>query len=219
MRKNWAMVIVKQDFADVIDELAAAGYPFASDWFAPHFEFRFPRLGGFVAQGIGVELRQALEPWHVMGEENGAGGSVRYVDASCERLQVKVSGMTGERHVLTCNGQPVPLQPTGSSGEYVAGVRYRAWLPPSSLHPTIGIDAPLTFDLVDTWMARSLGGCQYHVEHPGGRNPERYPVNANEAEGRCLARFSTLGHTPGKVELAPLPANADFPFTLDLRLF
>ena len=210
---------VKQDFNDVIDELRAAGYGFAHDWFAPHFEFRFPRLGAFVAQGIAVELRQALEPWHVMGEEGGAGGSVRYVDASCERVEVKVSGMAGDRYVLTCNGQRVPLQPTGTVGEYVGGVRYRAWLPPSSLHPTIGIDAPLTFDLVDTWMKRSLGGCQYHVEHPGGRNPERYPVNANEAEGRRLARFSTLGHTPGSIDLAPLPANADFPFTLDLRLF
>jgi len=210
---------VRQDFDDVIDELRAAGYGFERAWFAPHFEFRFPRHGGFAAQGISFELRHALEPWHVMGEEGGAGSAVRYVDASCERVQVKLTGMAGDRYVVTCNGQPVPLQPTGSVGEYVAGVRYRAWLPPSSLHPTIGIDAPLTFDLVDTWMARSLGGCQYHVEHPGGRNPERYPVNANEAEGRRLARFSTLGHTPGKIELAPLSANADFPFTLDLRQF
>jgi len=210
---------VKQDFDDVVDELSAAGYGFERDWFAPHFEFRFPRHGGFVAQGISFELRHALEPWHVMGEEGGAGGTVRYVDASCERVQVKLTGMSGDRYLLTCNGRPVPLQPTGSVGEYVAGVRYRAWLPPSALHPSIGIHAPLTFDLVDTWMARSLGGCQYHVEHPGGRNPERYPVNANEAEGRRLARFSTLGHSPGKIDVEPVPTNADFPFTLDLRQF
>ena len=212
---------VKQDFDDVISDLRSAGYAFESDWFAPHFEFRFPLHGGFVAQGIEVELRHALEPWHVMGEEGGAGGNVRYVDASCERVQVKVTGMASDRYVLTCNGQPVPLHPTGkvgdAVGEFVAGVRYRAWLPESALHPTIGVDAPLVFDLVDTWMKRSLGGCQYHVEHPGGRNPERYPVNANEAEGRRLARFAAFGHTPGVIEVAPVSRNANFPFTLDLR--
>jgi len=208
---------VKQDFDDVLDELRSAGYPLESEWFAPHFEFRFPRHGGFVAQGIEFELRHALEPWHVMGEEGAAGGNVRYVDASCERVQVKVTGMAGDRYVLACNGQAVPLQPTGKVGEFVAGVRYRAWLPESALHPTIGVHAPLVFDLVDTWMKRSLGGCQYHVEHPGGRNPERYPVNANEAEGRRLARFAAFGHTPGQIDAPRAPRNASFPFTLDLR--
>ncbi|MBP8215935.1 MAG: transglutaminase family protein, partial [Propionivibrio sp.] len=208
---------VKQDFDDVIDELRDAGYALESDWFAPHFEFRFPIHGGFVAQGIEFELRHALEPWHVMGEEGGAGGTVRFVDASCERVQVKLTGMADDRYVLTCNGEPVPLQPTGRVGEFVAGVRYRAWLPPSSLHPTIGVHAPLVFDLVDTWMKRSLGGCQYHVEHPGGRNPDRYPVNANEAEGRRLARFSAHGHTPGRIDVRPARRNGSFPFTLDLR--
>jgi len=144
---------------------------------------------------------------------------VRFVDASCERVQARVTGMAGDRYVLTCNGQAVPLQPTGKVGEFVAGVRYRAWLPESSLHPTIGIHAPLVFDLVDTWMKRSLGGCQYHVEHPGGRNPERYPVNANEAEGRRLARFVAFGHTPGKIEVPFAARNTSFPFTLDLRQF
>ncbi len=209
---------IRQDFSDVIDELRAAGYPIELEWFAPHFEFRFPVYGSFVARDIRCELRQALEPWHVMGEEGGGGGTVRYVDASCERLEVKVSGYCGERYVLTCNGVPVPLRPTGTVGEYVAGVRYRAWRLPSALHPTIGIDAPLTFDLVDTWMQRSLGGCRYHVEHPGGRNPERRPVNANEAEGRRLARFFAFGHTPGTMNVKPTPINGDFPFTLDLRL-
>ena len=208
---------VMQDFNDVIAELRGAGYPIESEWFAPHFEFRFPRHGAFVAQGIEFELRHALEPWHVMGEEGSAGGTVRYVDASCERVQAKVTGMAGDRYVLTCNGRPVPLQPTGNVGEFVAGVRYRAWLPESALHPTIGIHAPLVFDLVDTWMKRSLGGCQYHVEHPGGRNPDRYPVNANEAEGRRLARFAAYGHTPGRIDIAPEARNPSFPFTLDLR--
>jgi uncharacterized protein (DUF2126 family) len=208
---------VKQDFDDVISELRHAGYPFDPAWFAPHFEFRFPLHGAFAAQGIEVELRHALEPWHVMGEEGAPGGTVRYVDSSVERLQVKVTGMAGDRYVLACNGRAVPLQPTGKVGEFVAGVRYRAWQPPSALHPTIGVHAPLVFDLIDTWMQRSLGGCQYHVAHPGGRSHEDYPVNAYAAEGRRLARFAAFGHTPGKLAVAAEARNASFPFTLDLR--
>ncbi|MDR2789324.1 MAG: transglutaminase family protein [Candidatus Accumulibacter sp.] len=209
---------VRQDFADVLSELAKAGYPFDPAWFAPHFEFRFPLYGRFAAQGIEIELRHALEPWHVMGEEGGIGGAVRYVDSSVERLQVKATGMAGDRYALSCNGRPLPLRNTGKVGEFVAGVRYRAWQPPSCLHPTIGVQAPLVFDLVDTWMQRSLGGCRYHVAHPGGRNFEQYPINAYEAEGRRLARFSALGHTPGFMAPHEESPNADFPFTLDLRL-
>ena len=208
---------VQQDFDDVIAELNESGYAFNPAWFAPHFEFRFPLHGRFNALGMEIELRHALEPWHVMGEEGAIGGTVRYVDSSVERLQIKASGMAGDRYVLACNGRPVPLQNTGRVGEFVAGVRYRAWQPPSCLHPTIGVHAPLVFDLVDTWMQRSLGGCQYHVAHPGGRNFETYPINAYEAEGRRLARFTELGHTPGCVEVKAEPRNASFPFTLDLR--
>jgi uncharacterized protein (DUF2126 family)/transglutaminase-like putative cysteine protease len=208
---------VWHDFEDVIEETAASGYPLAAEWFAPHFEFRFPRYGAFAARGVEVELRSALEPWHVLGEEGTSAGSVRYVDSSLERLQVKAAGLVDERHVLTCNGRRLPLQPTGNVGEYVAGVRYRAWQPSSALHPTIPVHAPLVFDLVDTWMSRSLGGCQYHVAHPGGRHYETFPVNAYEAEGRRLARFVRMGHSPRAVELRAEERNPDFPFTLDLR--
>ncbi|PKO85832.1 MAG: IMP dehydrogenase [Betaproteobacteria bacterium HGW-Betaproteobacteria-12] len=209
----------EQDFKDVMEEMAAAGFPFKAEWFAPHFEFRFPKYGDFAVKGIEFELRHALEPWHVMGEEGSAGTTVRYVDSSVERVQVKVKGMAPDRYVLTCNGVPVPLQNTGTNGEFVAGVRYRAWQPASCLHPTIGVQAPLVFDLVDTWMQRSLGGCQYHVAHPGGRSFDTFPVNAFEAESRRLARFFRFGHTPGKLQVAVPSVSAEHPFTLDLRRF
>jgi len=209
---------VEQDLRDVLQELAGAGYALKPEWFAPHFEFRFPKYGDFATQGVDVELRQALEPWHVMGEEGAPGGAVRYVDSSVERLQVKVSGLAPDRYVLGCNGVAVPLLPTGIAGEYVGGVRYRAWQPASSLHPMLGADAPLTFDLIDTWMNRSRGGCQYHVAHPGGRSYSVFPVNAFEAESRRLARFFRMGHTPGRVKVPPQPQlSAEYPFTVDLR--
>ena len=210
---------VEQDFADVIEEMNLAGFAFRKEWFAPHFEFRFPKYGDFAVKGIEFELRHALEPWHVMGEEGAVGGTVRYVDSSVERVQVKVTGMAPDRYVLTCNGEAVPLTNTGINGEFVAGVRYRAWQPASCLHPTIGVHAPLVFDVVDTWMNRSLGGCQYHVAHPGGRNFEVLPVNAYEAESRRLARFFRFGHTPGKIVVAAPEVSGEHPFTLDLRRF
>jgi uncharacterized protein (DUF2126 family) len=208
---------VEQDFADVIAEQRAAGYPLEAAWFAPHLEFRFPRLGDFAARGAAIELRQALEPWHVMGEEGAPGGTVRYVDSSVERLQVHITGLPPDRYALTCNGRGVPLRPTGTAGEFVGGVRYRAWQPASALHPTIGVNSPLTFDLVDTWMQRSLGGCRYHVMHPGGRSYDTFPVNAYESESRRLARFERMGHTPGTLRPVPVGSSAEFPFTLDLR--
>jgi uncharacterized protein (DUF2126 family)/transglutaminase-like putative cysteine protease len=208
---------VWQDFEDVIADLRDAGHAFRAEWFAPHFEFRFPKYGDFAARGMDVELRGALEPWHVMGEDASAGGTARYVDSSLERVQVKVTGMAPERFVITCNGRTLPLQPTGTKGELVAGVRFRAWQPPRCLHPHIGVHAPLTFDLIDTWNGRSLGGCEYHVTHPGGRAHDTRPVNALEAEGRRRARFSRSGHTPGRIEAPPPSPSVDFPFTLDMR--
>jgi uncharacterized protein (DUF2126 family) len=208
---------VKQDMADVLEEIRHAGIPIEDEWFAPHFEFRFPRVGSFQQRGIEVELRQAIEPWYVLGEEPGSSGTTRFVDSSVERMQVRVRGMAGERHTVTCNGRVLPLHPTGTEGEYVAGVRYRAWQPPSCLHPTITIHTPLVFDLVDRWQGRSLGGCMYHVAHPGGRNYATFPVNAYEAESRRLARFFQAGHTGGPMRVEDEPLSRDYPLTLDLR--
>ncbi len=208
---------VAQDMRDVVLDLQRAGYAFEFEWFAPFLEFRFPRLGNVVYHGIEMELRQAIEPWHVLGEEVAAGGTARYVDSSLERMQIKVRHMNDNRHILTCNGRPLPLTGTGVRGEYVAAVRYRAWAPPSGLHPTIGVQAPLVFDLVDSWNGRSIGGCTYHVAHPGGRNYDTFPVNANEAEARRVARFTNHGHTPGEMHIRREGRNPDYPFTLDLR--
>lgn len=205
------------DFDDVIEELRRAGYPFSSEWFAPHLGFRFPFLGELSERAIHLTLRHALEPWHVLGEESAAGGTARFVDSSLERLQLLVTGLTGDRFVITCNGRPLPLQPTGRNGEFVAGVRYRAWQPPSALHPTIPVHTPLTFDIVDTWMEQSVAGCQYHVMHPGGRNSDQFPVNSYEAESRRLARFTRLAHTAGRVRVGRPERSLEFPYTLDLR--
>jgi uncharacterized protein (DUF2126 family) len=207
----------QMDFEDVMADLRAAGFAFDNAWFAPHFAFRFPAIGELATQGIELTLRAALEPWHVMGEEGAPGGTVRYVDSSLERLEVKATGLNGNRHIVTVNGRALPLQPTGRAGEFVCGVRYRAWQPPSALHPTIGVHAPLTVDIVDTWNSRSIGGCRYHVAHPGGRNYDDFPVNAYTAESRRLARFFRFGHTPGRMDVVPAVPSAELPFTLDMR--
>jgi uncharacterized protein (DUF2126 family) len=208
---------VGRDVEDVSADLAHRGFQLPAEWFAPHMEFRFPVIGDHVVRDIHLELRQALEPWHVLGEEPGAGGTVRYVDSSIERVQVKVNGLTDSRHIVTCNGRALPLQSTGTQGEFVAGVRYRAWQPPSCLHPTIGVHSPLVFDIVDTWNKRAMGGCTYHVAHPGGRSYSTFPVNAYEAESRRLARFFRHGHTAGPISPVPAVVDPEFPHTLDLR--
>ncbi len=208
---------VREDLDDVLYETALAGFAIKPEWFTTHLEFRFPHFGTVQQRGISMELRQAIEPWHVLGEETGGGGVVRYVDSSVERLQVLVDGMVDTRHVVTVNGVRVPLRPTGTNGQFVAGVRYRAWKSFNALHPTIGVHSPLTFDLYDTWSSRSIGGCTYYVAHPGGRNYDRVPVNAYEAEGRRLARFYASGHTPGVRTIAEPTSSQEHPFTLDLR--
>ena len=208
---------VWQDFGEVLKELEIGGYAFARDWFEPFLDFRFPAYGTVQIGEVTLELRMALEPWPVMGEELNAQAVSRSVDSSVERLQVKVTGAIPGQHIITCNGRRMPLHPTAEPGVSVAAVRYKAWSQPSSYHPTLPVDAPLVFDVIDARHNRSLGGCTYYVSHPGGRNYETLPINDNEAEGRRLSRFLTMGHAPGKRKLPPIEVNPDFPHTLDLR--
>jgi uncharacterized protein (DUF2126 family) len=215
---------VRADIHDVVDDLRAHDIAFDAAWLEPFLEFRFPLIGEATVGGVRLELRRAIEPWHVLGEEVSGGGTARYVDSSVERLQLRVDGFRPERHVITCNGVPVPLQATMTPGASVAGVRFKAWSPWSSLHPTIGVHAPLVFDVVDRWSERSLGGCTYRVSHPGGRSYDTFPVNAAEAMARRASRFSDQGHEPGQVDVADLDRVAaelprEYPRTLDLRRF
>jgi uncharacterized protein (DUF2126 family) len=205
------------DFRDAIGELRSLGAPLDPEWFAPHLAFRFPLIGEVTLRDMRVEIRHALEPWHVLAEESAAGGTARYVGSSLERVQVKVDGFVPERFTLACNGAAIPLARTETPGSHVAGVRFKAWAPPSAPHPMLPVHTPLTFDLWDSWTGRSLGGATYHVAHRGGRNDETFPVNANEAEARRHARFLAIGHMPG-----PMPAPKQVPnpthlHILDLR--
>ena len=234
---------VWRDMEEVCQALQKDGYAFQLDWLKPFHEFRFPVLGNVQVNDISIELRTAIEPWHVLGEEMASGGTSRYVDSSLERMQVHIKGLTPERYVVTCNGRRLPLHRCNANGEYVAGLRYRAWQPPSALHPTIGVHSPLVFDIYDTWNKCSVGGCTYHVVHPGGRNFDTFPVNSFEAEGRRIARFGDEGHTQAGVKVderwrgnlqsqgkfyphsaqtefdaPPIEEfNDEYPYTLDLR--
>ncbi|MAJ65324.1 MAG: IMP dehydrogenase [Alphaproteobacteria bacterium] len=209
-----------QDFEEVLQETSdATGVHLDPDWFKAQFEFRFPRCGTVRYDGIELDLRMALEPWHVLGEEGAIGGTMRFVDSSLDRLQVSVTGVADDRYAVTCNGIALPLHQTGQPDRQIAGVRFRSWLPSSCLHPTIMPHGPLVFDIVDTWNGRSIGGCTHHAVHPGGRNFETRPVNEQEAQGRREVRFSPTGHTPGPFQPRYVPIAPEFPYTLDLRRF
>ncbi|BBX95891.1 transglutaminase family protein [Mycobacterium lacus] len=192
------------DIAEVAADLRAHGIAFETSWLDPFTEFRFPRIGTAVFDGVEIELRGAIEPWNTLGEESTATGTARYVDSSVERLQVRIIGADRHRYVVTCNGHPVPLLATDNPDIHVGGVRFKAWQPPSALHPTITTDGPLQFELIDLTAGTSRGGCTYHVAHPGGRAYDEPPVNAVEAEARRARRFEATGFTPGRLDLSDI---------------
>ncbi len=209
---------VWEDFKRVIYDLRQAGYALELDWFSTFREFRFPRIGTLFAHDMQIDLHSALEPWHVLGEESSGQGTARYVDSSVERIQVSAHGMHGDRYVLACNGRKIPMRNTGIKGKKLGGVRFKAWQPYSSLHPTIKAHVPLVIDVIDTKFERSIAGCTYHVSHPGGRNYDTFPVNANEAEARRNARFITHGKTQDRISVPLESPHPDHPYTLDLRV-
>lgn len=235
---------VREDLRDVVEYIQSSGFDFKLDWLEPFFEFRFPVLGELKVKDFRITLRSGIEPWNVLGEEMSNAGTARFVDSSVERVEVLVQGFNADRYTLLCNKTEVPLVPTAVKGTYVSGIRYKAWDPPSSLHPTIGVDVPIVFDIYDTWNQRSIGGCTYHVAHPGGRNYDTFPVNSFEAEGRRISRFWDYNHSsqqeiqvtnpsgPGNltyrytseilepakdIEVKKIPPSLDYPHTFDLR--
>ncbi|MCX4093731.1 DUF2126 domain-containing protein [Nocardia sp. alder85J] len=215
---------VLDDIGEVVSDLRSHGIDFDLSWLNPFAEFRFPRIGTVVIGNAELELRSAIEPWNTLGEQTAATGTARYVDSSVERLQVRLTGADRGRYLLTCNGFPVPLLSTDKADVQVAGVRYRAWQPPNSLHPSITVDVPLVFDLVDPETGLSLGGCTYHVAHPGGMSYDIPPVNAVAAQSRRNRRFESIGHTAGRRDPADLRAkmavqsvDVGAPGILDLR--
>ncbi|OYP30356.1 DUF2126 domain-containing protein [Rhodopirellula sp. MGV] len=213
---------VWNDLGELLSKLRDCGVNLKHEWFLPHYEFRFPKVGDAIFGDVKVEVRSAIEPWYLMGEEPASGGTARFVDSSLERLQVTVDGFDPARHAVLCNGRRVPMHQSQIAGRYLAGIKFRAWQPPRCLHPTIPVDVPLQFDIVDRVTQFSIGGCRYHAADPSGRAHEIFPINANEAESRRAARFQTGTLTGGRMyipEMPPVDSPNDFPVTFDLRRY
>ncbi|HSI04083.1 MAG: transglutaminase family protein [Myxococcota bacterium] len=206
-----------RDLEDVLAYLKAQGFTLPADAYLPFLTLRCPLVGRLQAGDVILELRNAMEPWHVLGEEPAGAGTSRYVDSSMERIEVRAIGLIPERHVVAVNGWTVPLSTTATAGESVGGVRFRAWAPPHSLHPHLGIHHPLRFDVVDTWGERSLGACGYHVWHPEGRAFAAAPLTRFEAAARRAQRFTIEGPLQHPVSVREAQAHPDAPYTLDLR--
>ncbi|MCB1174585.1 MAG: transglutaminase family protein, partial [Leptospiraceae bacterium] len=208
---------LEQDLYSILADLKQFGFHFKPEFFKPILDFRFPLCGRLQVAGVELEIRAALEPWHVLGEESIFGQTARMVDSAVERLQVQARHLDPDRYAVLCNGFQVPLQPATSPDIRLAGVRFKAWHLVHTLHPNVKVHAPLVFEVVDLAAGQSLGGATWHVSHPGGRNFEERPINAREAESRWESRFRPGGHTPGPLVGKDGTPAADYPHTLDLR--
>ncbi|MEY2667542.1 MAG: hypothetical protein RJA59_180, partial [Pseudomonadota bacterium] len=208
-----------RDMEEVLGFLDGRGIGLPREAYRPFVEFRCPVVGRLQVGGVAVEIRNALEPWPVLGEEPGGGGTARFVDSSMERVEVRAEGLETERFDVLVNGLAVPLRATGTAGEHVGGVRFRAWAPSSSLQPHLGIHHPLRFDLFDRWAGRSVGACAYHVWHPEGRAYEAAPLTRFEATARRAARFTEEGPLPWPTRPRATQPHPEYPHTLDLRRY
>jgi len=230
LRDRWLLpYYLHQDFQTVLADLQAAGYPLQASWFTAWWERRFPQYGTVSLLDNPLrrlELRAALEPWPVIGTMDG-GGASRPVDNSMERIQVMLTGAVGDRpqrealgdrYAVLCNGHRVPMRSTGTAGDYVGGVRFRARSTQTAPHPALAPHAPLVFQVLDTWQQTFLGGAIYHVQPPSGEPDQTLPESFEEARSRLTERFVPLQRGTFPDTIPPLILHPDTPMTLDLRL-
>lgn len=206
-----------RDFEDVLAHLAKSGVPLPTEAYRPFVELRCPLVGTLDVDAARVEIRNAIEPWHVLGEEATATGTARYVDSSMERLEIRAYGLDEERYVVAVNGFTLPMRRAAGRDLRVGGVRFRAWCPPHALHPHLGIHHPLRIDVVDTWAKRGVVGGAYHVWHPEGRAFDAPPLTRVEAAARRAQRFTLEGPAPWPLRARPAEPHPEQPYTLDLR--
>ncbi|MGI9212205.1 MAG: transglutaminase family protein, partial [Methylococcaceae bacterium] len=168
--------VLWEDLKAVLAEIRQCGIPLQDEWYKPLLELRFPLLGRTQIGPITLEMRSAHEPWPILAEEVTASGVARFVDSANDRVQIEVFGITPGRHILACNGRRVPLQPTATQGHCIAGIRYKAWNPVATLHPTVPPVYELAFDLIDTWTDKVLGGFTYSPPRPTPPGPVATPT-------------------------------------------
>ncbi|MGZ3422858.1 MAG: transglutaminase family protein [Polyangiales bacterium] len=208
-----------RDFEDVLAFLEGRELGLPADAYRPFLELRCPVVGTLRAGDVRLEVRNAIEPWNVLGEETTASGTSRYVDSSMERIEVRAEGLVAERHAVLVNGYVMPMRATPRRDEHVGGIRFRAWAPPHALHAHLGIHHPVRLDVVDLWAERSIGACAYHVWHPEGRSYDKGPLTSFEASARRAQRFTIEGPLPSPVRARRLSIHDESPYSIDLRRF
>ncbi|HEY1555651.1 MAG TPA: transglutaminase family protein [Kofleriaceae bacterium] len=206
-----------RDFEEVLAHLARTGIALPHAAFEPFVELRCPLAGTLAVGDAALELRNAIEPWHVLGEEATQTGTARYVDSSVERVELRARGLDPERYAIAVNDVIVPMRAVAGRDLRVAGVRFRAWCPPHALHPHLGLHHPLHLAIVDKWAERGVAGGAYHVWHPEGRAFDTPPLTRVEAAARRAQRFTREGPPPWPLRAREVEPHPEQPYTLDLR--